>query len=99
MPCTEAGIEQLNKLSCIGIISFKVPQKIGPDFISHNIQLIWGCLYFDAEFMFLGIQECTNKCAVLQYRVFTVKAIEFQSVSTLSSGSSLWSVNQYLYKT
>ena len=56
-------------------------------------------MYFYVEFMFLGIQECANKRTVLQYKVFTVKALELRNVSTLSCGSSSGSVHQYLYKT
>ena len=42
-------------------------------------------------------QENTNKCTILQYEVFTLKAIELRNVSTLL-GSSSGSVRQYLYK-
>jgi len=42
------------------------------------------------------IQENTNKCAILQYKVFTIKAVELRHVSTLC-GPSSWSVHQYLY--
>ena len=47
--------------------------------------------------LIVKIQEKTNKCTILKYQVFTIKALEFRHVSILS-GSSLGSVYQYLYR-
>ena len=43
------------------------------------------------------IQEYANKCAILQYKDFTVKTLEVRNVSPLSCGSSSGSLHQYLY--
>jgi len=42
------------------------------------------------------IQENTNKCTILHYKGFTIKAVELRHVSTLY-GPSSWNVHQYLY--
>jgi len=47
--------------------------------------------------LIVNIQEYCNKCAVLQYKDFTVETLEFRNVSPLSCGSSSGSVHQYLY--
>ena len=45
-----------------------------------------------------SLQQNTNICTILECKVFTIKALELQHVSTLC-GSSSGSVHQYLYKT
>jgi len=47
----------------------------------------------------INIQEYVSQCTILQYKAFTVTALELRHVSTLSCGSSLGSVHQYFYKT
>lgn len=47
----------------------------------------------------IKIQEFAKKCNILQYKVFTIKALEFRDILTLSWGSSYESVHQYLYIT
>jgi hypothetical protein len=44
--------------------------------------------------LIVTIQEYTNKCAILQYKDFTVQTLEFRNVSPASCGSSSGSVHQ-----
>jgi len=65
--------------------------------VSHSFK----CVFSDIHILALIVktQENTGKCTILQFKVFTIEALEIGYVSTPSSGSSTGSVHQYLCRT
>jgi hypothetical protein len=76
-------------------ISEMFREKVSPNAI---LQCVFGELYM-AGAVKIRIQEYASQCLILQYKAFTITALELQHVSTLSCGSSPGSVHHYFYKT